>query len=286
MKTSTDFAGVANGFDEETAVELLAKAGFDCWDFSMFDMVQNYDANQNKYCGTRTDFVNRDYALRLAEKLKKIGLKNGITCNQAHAPFPVYNTKLLETLPVSIEAAAVAGAKSIIIHPDNFKSAAENAVMYRELLPYAHKFGIKIATENMWCWADGHATVAACSHPQDFVDHVDIVGDDFLGACVDIGHAYMFPDVGAPALLEALGQRVIALHVHDNDLVHDNHAVPYTMSVNFDEVIGSLKKIGYKGDMTLECSGTCDQFKTYDNRLSHLKEMATVARKLAEAVEG
>ena len=36
MKTSTEIASVARITGEERAIELIAKAGFDAWDFSMF----------------------------------------------------------------------------------------------------------------------------------------------------------------------------------------------------------------------------------------------------------
>ena len=42
MKISTEIGSIACIVGEEKAVELVAKAGFDAWDFSMFDMVK-YD---------------------------------------------------------------------------------------------------------------------------------------------------------------------------------------------------------------------------------------------------
>ena len=38
MKISTEIASIAKITGMEKAVELTAKAGFDAWDFSMFDM--------------------------------------------------------------------------------------------------------------------------------------------------------------------------------------------------------------------------------------------------------
>ena len=38
MKTSTEIASIAKKVGMEKAVELCAVAGFDAWDFSMFDM--------------------------------------------------------------------------------------------------------------------------------------------------------------------------------------------------------------------------------------------------------
>ena len=52
----------------------------------------------------------------------------------------------------AIECTAEAGGKICIIHPENDKSAEENAEMYQKLLPFAKECGVKIATENMWMW--------------------------------------------------------------------------------------------------------------------------------------
>ena len=38
MKISTEIGSIASLVGEEKAVELVAKSGFDAWDFSMFDM--------------------------------------------------------------------------------------------------------------------------------------------------------------------------------------------------------------------------------------------------------
>ena len=41
MKTSTEIDSIAKKVGEERAVEYIAKAGFDAWDFSMFNMAQS-----------------------------------------------------------------------------------------------------------------------------------------------------------------------------------------------------------------------------------------------------
>ena len=40
MKISTEIMSAARHLGEEKAIEYLAKAGFDAWDFSMFSMCQ------------------------------------------------------------------------------------------------------------------------------------------------------------------------------------------------------------------------------------------------------
>ena len=86
MKISTEIGSAAQLVGEEKAVEYVAKAGFDAWDFSMFDMC-GYDWRKKVLVPSDHPLASVDY-LKFARKLKQIGLDNGIVCNQSHAPFP------------------------------------------------------------------------------------------------------------------------------------------------------------------------------------------------------
>ena len=78
-------------------------------------------------------------------------------------------------------------------HPDNDKTAEENAEMYLEILPFAKECGVKIATENMRNWdkEKNQSSFAACATGEDFKKHIDIINDEFFVACLDIGHGEM-----------------------------------------------------------------------------------------------
>ena len=52
--------------------------------------------------------------------------------------------------------------------------------------------------------------------------------------------------------LKVLGDRVVALHVHDNDGLEDRHVAPYMGILDWERFIKGLKEIKYKGAMTLE----------------------------------
>ena len=86
MRTSTQIETASVLVGEEKAVEYVAKAGFDAWDFSMFAMC-DYDWRLGAVRPTTHPLAGENY-LAFARKLKQIGLDNGITCNQSHAPFP------------------------------------------------------------------------------------------------------------------------------------------------------------------------------------------------------
>lgn len=281
MKTSTEIASAARHIGEERAVEYIAKAGFDHWDFSMHQMYR-YSKLRGCPLTENSRFTGNGY-LALARQLRQIGLDNGITCNQSHAPFPTDVPQAQSLLKRSIECTAEAGGKYCVIHPMNNATAEENAEFYWSLLPFAKEHGVKIATENMWNWnADKTQTCfAACSTTESFNAHLDAVDDPYLVGCLDIGHAEMRGSgSGAVNMIHGLGKRLKCLHVHDNDLLHDSHQLPYTMQIDFDAVLKALKEIGYDGDMTLEV----DQYLTAynsENVFKGIQKMAGTARKMA-----
>ena len=252
MKTSTEIDSIALQFGEERAVELVAKTGFDAWDFSMFQMCEK---RKGILVPTNHPLAQDNY-LSFARKLKQIGLDNGIVCNQGHAPFPS-SPKSADYLKRAIECVAEAGGDICIIHPMNNGTPEENAEMYFELLPFAKEHNVKIATENMWNWSKlkRHSTFAACATPESFNAHLDAVNDDYLVACLDIGHAEMKgSNTSAVEMIKALGKRLKALYIHDNDKLHDSHEIPFSMKIDFVPIVKALKEIQYDGYFTLEAS--------------------------------
>ncbi len=285
MKISTEINSAARLIGEEKAIELYAKAGFDAWDFSMFSMCR-YDWRTKKLLKNDHPLSGPDY-LAFARKLKQIGLDNGIHCNQSHAPFPTSLPEIRGYLKRAIECTAEAGGSICIIHPDNNKTPEENADMYFELLPFAKACGVRIATENMWNWDNEKdcASFAACATPDSFNAHLDAVSDDHFVACLDIGHAEMRGlDTSAPEMIRALGSRLKALHIHDNDKWHDSHNIPFSMDIDFSEIIQALKDIHYDGYLTLEADTFLNAY-TADTIYDGILQLARSAKRLAQMIE-
>lgn len=285
MKISTEINTTAKITGEEKAIELIAKAGFDAWDFSMFGIC-NKDWENSIVSPNSHPISGNDY-LAHARKLKQIGLDNGIVCNQSHAPFPMRLDGIMKYVKRAIECTAEAGGEICVVHPDNYKSAEENAEMFFELLEFSKDMGVKIATENMWCWdkEKDEALPAACSGPEDFCKHIDIVGNTNLVACLDIGHAEMRGlNTTAVEMIKALGPRLQALHIHDNDKHHDSHQIPFSMDIEFEPIVKALKEINYSGYFTLEADRYLANH-TIDNVFEGVKDMAKATRKLADMFE-
>jgi sugar phosphate isomerase/epimerase len=107
------------------------------------------------------------------------------------------------------------------------------------------------------------------------------LGDDFLVACLDVGHAEMRgSDTTAVEMIHALGHRLQALHLHDNDQWRDRHQIPFSMQIDFAAVKKALDEIGYAGYYTLEA----DQFlAAYDE--SNVKEGIRLLAESAMRIE-
>ena len=282
MKISTEIASAARIVGMEQAVALCGKAGFDAWDFTMTDMCPiDWDTMQPLH---RPHPLNGSQYLQFARKLRQIGLDNGIHCNQSHAPFPVCVPEVRSYLQRAIECTAEAGGKICVIHPDDGKSPEENAEMFLELLPFAKGCGVKIATENMWIWDEktDQSAFAACATAADFRRHLDLVQDDAFVACLDIGHAEMRGSGdGAVAIIHALGSRIQALHIHDNDRWHDRHQIPFSMALDFETIVEALRKTGYSGYFTLEAKSFLSAY-TRENLFDGMRKLQESATKLAE----
>lgn len=285
LKISTEIYSIAKHVGERKAVEYVAKAGFDAWDFSMFAAWQKDPVTGRRYLADMP-LTGPGY-LAFARELKAIGLDNGIVCNQSHAPFPTVEPAVWDILKRSIEATAEAGGSICIIHPGNHLTAEENADIYRQLLPFAKEHGIRLAAENMFNREPGTRRIipAACSSPEDFLKHLRLVNDPDLVACLDIGHAEIVGcETSAPAMIRALGSHLQALHIHDNDRYDDSHQLPFTMQIDFGAVIRALKDIGYSGYLTLEANSYLKNHSP-ENVFTGVQDMAAAAVRLAKMYE-
>ena len=285
MKVSTEFNSAAKIIGAENAIELLAKSGFDAWDFSMQSMCK-YDGKTQRILATDHPLSGASY-LQFARKLKQIGLDNGIICNQSHAPVQTSCPGIHDFLKRAIECTAEVGGDICVIHPAADKTAAENAEMYLKLLPFAKDCGVKIATENMYNWdvKKNEAAFAACSTLESFLDHLQTVDDPNFIACLDIGHAVMMgKEMNAVRMIKGINAKLQALHIHDNDLRLDHHQAPFSMAINYDPIIRVLKDINYSGYFTLEAYNFLNDY-TKETISMGTKLLHRSVRRLAEQFE-
>ena len=295
MKISTQTEFLAERYGLETAVRMIAQAGFDAVDVSMFGMA----------AGEEHPFLQADYA-DCAQKLLAVARECGVYFNQAHAPFQMdMNAYLagcagradaLRRLNRAIEVAGILGVRNIIVHPVHCISYANNDPaafleinrdFYARLIPAAQAAGVKIAIENMWQRNQYNRQIisSACSSPYELAEYVDVCNElaDCFVACLDIGHCVLTGHDPVNCI-HVLGDRLAALHVHDHDTLRDSHSCPQTMSVDCYPIMEALRDIGYKGEFTLEADRFFDRYREAFYPTA-LKFMQQTARHMADVFE-
>ncbi|HTL51893.1 MAG TPA: sugar phosphate isomerase/epimerase family protein [Planctomycetota bacterium] len=112
------------------------------------------------------------------------------------------------------------------------------------LQPHARKRGVRIAVENMS--TDNFDTIRKV---------LGLYPADFIGVCFDCGHANIVqpPDVGK-IWMDAHKDRLIAVHLHDNDGKGDLHRIPFTGTVDWAWLTKMIAASAYKKAINQETS--------------------------------
>ncbi len=261
MILSSTTALLDRKFGYEKAIEILAKAGFDAIDISLCRMGEEDNP-----------FNGEDYK-EFAASLVELAKKNGVYFNQAHAYFhssyiDEEKTKFAyEKIKKGIEIAALMGVKIIVVHPKQHLYYPEgdtpqilkeiNYEFYKSLLLDCEKYGISIATENMWRNGkiSGVIMDSTCSRGPEFCEYIDMMQSPWMTGCLDLGHCGLVGQLPQNMIRELGHDRLGALHVHDNNGRADNHVepmAPFVSSIDWEEVCKALAEIDYKGDFTFE----------------------------------
>lgn len=280
MVLSTLTEGLSNRFGDKKTIELIANAGFDAIDYSMFCL-------SDKNCSVSADYL---------KEIKATADECGVYFNQTHAPFPsykfnndLYNDEMFAFLIKSIEYTSYLGAKHIVMHPvicpDGVFQKKFNVDFYKKLIPYCEQYNVVIALENIFGRnADRTICPNVCSFATQQSDYVDAFESPWVVACLDIGHCGLVGEDAANAIKTLGNKRLKALHIHDNDFMDDLHTMPYLGKIDWDNVLKALSGINYSGDFTFEAMNYYNNFD--DNNIEKgLKYLHDIGRSMIEKIE-
>lgn len=145
-----------------------------------------------------------------------------------------------------MEVAGLFEPINFVIHPDlsvnNFELTLKNLrISLEELEPAARKAGIKLALET---------GIRSSNLSSSIVNLVNELDPETFGVCVDVGHA----NVGENSLtaLEVAMERLLEVHVSDNNGDGDAHLVPGEGNIKWAEVVGKLKACNFEGNFVFE----------------------------------
>ena len=191
------------------------------------------------------DYFDADY-----KEFPKYAEKEGLYIENTHAPYMQANSiwedniegeEYTSHIARCIEDCSKYNIPTLVVHPINGKTPLPNANIglerFKRIIDFAEKFNINIAIENQ-------------GNPE-YIDFVfKNIQSSKLYFCFDSGHEkYYSPQLD---LLDLYGDKLIALHLHDNNGKEDSHSLPFAGAVDWYKISTKLKSINYNGAIALE----------------------------------
>ena len=153
----------------------------------------------------------------------------------------------VELVQNRLHMAAELGGQTAIMHiptlPPELEDTAQCDQLRRSLdalAPTIRGLGIRVAMENM---ANDDFRLLRKLLAE--------YGDDVVGICYDSGHGNIGQCEGLNHLDE-VKDRLIALHLHDNEGTHDKHWVPFAGTVDFSRLCAIIAQSSYRGCISME----------------------------------
>lgn len=227
------YSGVTTAYPIEDRIAAIRSVGFDavCLDF------------EAELRGTETSWENQ---VRLCEKhglpIENVHLTgDGMTAVWSDGDA---GERVIDRLVTELSDMASLGIRTGVAHVtwghDRPGGAYETGLArYLRAAEAAEKYGVFLALENS----------VYPEYVRYLLDHID---SDHVGFCYDSGHENAFS--AGEDYLSSYADRLLAMHLHDNDGAHDLHAMPFDGTVDWRRVIGGLSRAPlFSRMMTLEC---------------------------------
>ena len=227
-------------YPSEVILDRLAAIGYTSLDIGL------------DYCVGKGDLLDGDNWRERVMALRRQADALGVTYTHSHAPGNAGNRS--EPQMRALEAAALLGARYIVVHPiheingqiitDDAEFIRINVEATLPLLPIAEKLGLTILSENI-LWGSS-------IYPRNIVELVKAVDSPYFGWCFDPGHANFYGIT--PSVLRELDVVPLSLHIQDTHGPGsgDEHLLPGDGSIDWKEFLHILHDIGYKGELVLE----------------------------------
>ncbi len=108
-------------------------------------------------------------------------------------------------------------------YPEYPSSWLKNMISFwDDFLPYCQAHEMAIVLENVWD-----------PNPDHILDLLRHFRNPGFGACLDTGHAHIFSHDTIDRWIEALGEHLVHLHIHDNRGEEDEHLPPGRGNIDF-----------------------------------------------------
>lgn len=241
------------GNNEFAMVDCVKKYGFDALDLTVDGRYYPFDREP-------WSVVKKHY-----DDLYLHALSQGISFYQLHAkyvPFPDYLfADYFNLLKRTIRIAACLHCPILVVHPlvfplDKRRNLDEqeklfNVTFFKKLIPCLKRYNVKIALENIYDWDEKKIRLIYVSQPRNLRNYIFDIDSPLFGFCLDSGHLNLAG--GNPAnAVKLYGERLFAVHLHDNHGATDEHLVPGRGTIHFTDLKEALRNIGFQGVCNFE----------------------------------
>ena len=268
-KISIATGRLQSAYGDKEAIRIAKECGADAIDFNLCGDEWDYRRADSVY--SRTDEEISAYFTELKEYAHSLGLIIGQTHGRITGTCAdkAFNEAYYENARRDCLATAALGAPVCIIHSVTTMRMGANAdpklmrdmnfEQFTRIIPYAKQYGIKIATETFGD-AAGLGVVDFFGQYDEFVksyQRIRAVEDfkDHFTVCMDTGHCNKATRFGQPSAADCirmLGTEITALHLNDNDTFTDQHKMPLSGSMDWNDIFGALDEVGYNGIYNME----------------------------------
>ena len=203
---------------------------------------------------------NRAYIASLAETIRGVGLRvrtvhaNFGAERSISSPDAGHRAAGIKAAGEAIDACVVFGGNIVVVHcgdkivPGQPAADAKRLALesLKPIVDGAQAAGVKIALENL---PKGYVTSTAAG----LMEIVTAFPADLVGVCADTGHAQTTGE-GA-GVIGVTAERLITVHLHDNDGSGDQHLIPGEGAVDWETTGEALGRAGYGEVLMFEVSG-------------------------------
>ncbi|MBQ9922667.1 MAG: sugar phosphate isomerase/epimerase [Clostridia bacterium] len=263
-----------NLYGNENVFEIANRVGADCVDFNLYS--DEFDCEKTGSIYSKSDNEIIEYFSGLKRKADQYGIEVAMTHGRGSTfkNIPEWDNRVVKNARIDCLATSVLGAPVCVMHgvsncsfpkdvdPELLRKL--NFELFTTVLPFARQYGIKIATETLGD-APNHGCCCLLGCTDEFIKTYDKICeeggfDDCFATCMDTGHtnkAMRFDNPTSGNAIRMIGESLIALHLHDNNGLTDQHKIPLTGSIDWKDVFDALDEIGYNGVYNLEISLDC-----------------------------
>ncbi len=302
MKLSTETGVLTKAFGAERALRMIAEAGFTAVDFDLY--ARTFSWEEAPFSDPSSDAFIQHF-----KGVGELAASLGLEIYMAHAPCcatdcadPAAYPALRQKIARSVLAAHFLGCPNLVVHPvmhPDFSSGqnAEEAVQvnvdyFSPLAGVLRETGVTLCIENLFWGEYGKPKIPnACSGAEQLsavIDALNAMHGPLFAACLDTGHAAVAGNDPA-VMLEQLGGRVRALHLHDNRGVLDDHLLPGSGIIDWPRFLKVLGAAGFEGTLNFETTVFLQNFikSLYDETVpaAALRLLHTTGRRLLVLTE-